>query len=95
MAIVVAPFNILFNFLHVLQHFIGSDDFEAHIDIEVTALILLDQTEVEARPNSDIFSIRRMCKSMKYSSFSLIVSNNLRWARVLFHAGHVLAVKIN
>jgi hypothetical protein len=60
-AILVAPFCILSNFLHVLQHRIGSDDFEAHIDIEETALLLLDQTGVEAGPNPDVVSIKRMC----------------------------------
>jgi len=32
--ILVAPFSILSDFLHVLHHCVGSDDFEAHIDIE-------------------------------------------------------------
>lgn len=72
-AILVAPFSILSYFLHVLQHCIGSDDFEAHIDIKETALLLLDQTGVEAGPNSDVVSIERMCRSLveRFLSYSL------------------------
>jgi hypothetical protein len=72
-AILVAPFSILSNFLHVLQHSIGSDDFEAHIDIEETALLLLDQTGVEAGPNSDVVSIERMCRRLveRFLTYSL------------------------
>jgi len=60
-AILVAPFSILSNFLHVLKHCVSPDYFKAHIDIEETALLLLDQSGVEAGPNSDVVSIERMC----------------------------------
>ena len=39
-AILVAPFSILPDFVHVLEHSVGSHDFEAHVDVQQTSLLL-------------------------------------------------------
>ena len=56
--ILIAPFSILPNFVHVLQHCVGSNDFEAHVHIQQTALLLHDESGVETWPNPNVVSIK-------------------------------------
>lgn len=58
--ILIAPFSVLPNFVHVLQHSVGSNDFEAHVYVQQTALLLHDESGVEARPNPNVVSIKIM-----------------------------------
>jgi len=56
--ILIAPFSILPNFVDVLQHCVGSNDFEAHVHIQQTALLLHDESGVETWPNPNVVSIK-------------------------------------
>ena len=59
-SILIAPFSVLPNFVHVLQHCVSSNDFEAHVYVQQTALLLHDESGVEARPNPNVVSIKVM-----------------------------------
>jgi hypothetical protein len=41
-AILIAPFSILSDFVHVFKHSVGSNDLKTHVDVQQTALLLHD-----------------------------------------------------
>lgn len=43
-AVLATPFSILPNFVHVLEHSVGSHDFEAHVYIKQSARLLHDES---------------------------------------------------
>ena len=59
-AILVTPFSILPNFIHVLEHSVGSHDFKAHVYIKQSTGLLHDESRIKARPNPNVVSIKVM-----------------------------------
>lgn len=56
--ILATPFSILPNFVHVLEHCVGSHDFEAHVYVKQSARLLHDESRIETRPNPNVVSIK-------------------------------------
>jgi hypothetical protein len=56
--ILVAPFSVLPNLIHVLDDGVGADDLEADVNIQQTSLLFHDQSRVKTRPHLDIVRIK-------------------------------------